>query len=184
MVKVSRIPPEGLTSDVTTAAVTLSGHQKKIGLLRWSLVVNHLLGSCSFDNSIKLWDIEKGTQVQQFADFPEQIFSFEFSQDSSQLAAFCRDKQLRFFDARAPSAVTVTKGSDGAKQARGCYLPDKRTFLGVGFNRQASRQLSIWDPRNPAMPTFSLELDQASGVLIPFYDSDNGVCSLLVLEEK
>ena len=48
----------------------------------------------------------------------------------------------------------------------------------TGFNKQAKRQLKVWDLRNLDKPIHASQIDQASAVLMPHYDDDNGVLYL------
>ncbi|CAM9306343.1 unnamed protein product, partial [Phaeothamnion confervicola] len=54
-------------------------------------------------------------------------------------------------------------------------------LLSVGFTRQSQRQFKIWDPRNLSAEIKLTAIDQAAGVILPFYDEDS---SLLYLAGK
>jgi len=51
-------------------------------------------------------------------------------------------------------------------------------MLTVGFTKQSMRQLKIWDPRNTSTEVKKLDIDQAAGVIMPFYDPDTGLLYL------
>lgn len=58
------------------------------------------------------------------------------------------------------------------------YLGNKDYILTVGFTRQSQRQLKIWDTRNLETEVKSLEIDQAAGVIMPFFDPDSNLLYL------
>lgn len=62
-VKVWSIPDGGLTSNITTPIVDLHGHGRKVTFLRFHPTASNVLASASADLSVKLWDIEKGQEM-------------------------------------------------------------------------------------------------------------------------
>lgn len=51
-------------------------------------------------------------------------------------------------------------------------------MLSAGFTKQSTRQFKIWDPRSLANPLATCDIDQAAGVMMPFYDNDTGLLFL------
>ena len=58
------------------------------------------------------------------------------------------------------------------------WLGGQNKFASVGFTKQSKRQLKIWDPSKPGTPLAVADIDQAAGVLMPFYDEDNNLLFL------
>jgi hypothetical protein len=85
---------------------------------------------------------------------------------------------------RSPSscflAVCQSKvdAHEGSKSSKAVYLGAKDYILTVGFTKQSQRQLKIWDTRNLDTEVKSLEIDQAAGVIMPFFDPDSNLLYL------
>ena len=45
-------------------------------------------------------------------------------------------------------------------------------YQSVNLSPQSKREFKIWDEKNTSKPVSTYELDQAAGVMIPFYDED------------
>ena len=48
----------------------------------------------------------------------------------------------------------------------------------VGFTKQSQRQFRLWDPRSMDKALKKVDIDQAAGVIIPYYDEDTSVMYL------
>jgi len=175
--KVTVFPEEGLTGDITEAAAALEGHQKKVSLVHFHPVANNILGSASYDNTIKIWDIQKGACAATI-DFPEVCYSFEWNDNGSQIIAACKDKTLKILDPRVASSVLSTASFPGARGARSVWADNKGRTVTVGFSATSVRQYMLHDPRNFTKPIVTNDIDQSAGVLLPFYDPDNSILYL------
>jgi len=69
------------------------------------LAFNHtsenVLASTAFDNTVKVWDIEKQTANYSVSGPTEQYYSVEWNMDGSLLIAANKDKTNRIIDPRA-----------------------------------------------------------------------------------
>eukprot|EP01006_Ploeotia_vitrea_P039461 TRINITY_DN66350_c7_g5_i1.p1 TRINITY_DN66350_c7_g5~~TRINITY_DN66350_c7_g5_i1.p1 ORF type:complete len:436 (+),score=236.07 TRINITY_DN66350_c7_g5_i1:156-1463(+) len=176
--KITIIPDGGLTENLTEANATLAGHSKKLALLKFHPTANNVLATSAYDHNVKIWDIEAQAEITNVSAHKELTFSLAWSGDGSQMATTCKDKQLRLFDPRAPDAVQATKSFDGGKPSRCVWLTNHNLIAGVGFTKTACRQLKIWDPRNFGEPLATKDMEQASGVVMPFYDPGNDILYL------
>ncbi len=52
--KLTMLPANGLTADITQSVQTLEGHQKKLSLVRWHPTANNILSTLSYDNTVKV----------------------------------------------------------------------------------------------------------------------------------
>ena len=173
-VKVWNIPSE-MTSDVDDAQVTLTGHNKKVILVRWNPVANNVLSSVSYDNTIKIWDVESGVERSSFNDHPETIHSFDWNFNGSKYLTYCKDKMVRIIDPRNSRIASSFTGHQGTKGARVTFLGDRPMFATIGFSRQSDRQIFFWDERETSKALYELQIDIASGTLIPFFDADTNL---------
>ena len=149
----------------------MSGHQRKVVCLRFNPTAEHVLASASSDTTVKIWDIEKGLARTDIADKHGQLIQdVVWSYDGSVLASSCKDKMLRLFDPRSGAEIASVQAHEGSKTSKLVYLGSRETLCSVGFTRQSKRQFKIWDPKNMSQPTATIDIDQAAGVLMPFYD--------------
>eukprot|EP00474_Spongospora_subterranea_P009339 CRZ09797.1 hypothetical protein [Spongospora subterranea] len=177
-VKISVIPDEGLTDNITEAIVELKGHQKKAAIVHFHPAANNVLASSGYDHVIKFWDIEKQAEIAEVTQHTELIQSFEWNMDGSLVVSTCKDKLLRVFDPRQPSTAMSTEGMAGGKSSRAVWIVDKDKICVAGFSKTSMRQIKIWDPRKLGDALSETDLDQSAGVLMPFYDPDTSILYL------
>lgn len=88
-------------------------------------------------------------------------------------AVSSKDKTVRFVDARSSEEVAqIKEAHEGAKSVKMTFLGAKDKLVSFGFTRQSQRQLRVWDPRNLDKALSTVQIDQAAGVIMPFYDED------------
>eukprot|EP00286_Rhodomonas_abbreviata_P029053 CAMPEP_0181292954 /NCGR_PEP_ID=MMETSP1101-20121128/2797_1 /TAXON_ID=46948 /ORGANISM="Rhodomonas abbreviata, Strain Caron Lab Isolate" /LENGTH=442 /DNA_ID=CAMNT_0023397489 /DNA_START=73 /DNA_END=1401 /DNA_ORIENTATION=+ len=182
-IKVWGIPEGGLTENLTTPLVDLHGHKRKVTLLRHHPTAENVLASVSGDFSVKLWDIAKASEISSLPEVHTQLIQdIVWDHTGKEYATSSKDKNVRIIDARTQTvATTIEQAHEGAKSIKLAYLGDLDRLVTVGFTRQSQRQFKIWDPRNAAKPVHVVDLDQAAGVIMPFFDPDT---SLLYLAGK
>ena len=172
-VKVWSIPEGGLTANVADPLVNLTGHQKKVTLLRFHPTASNVLASASGDHSIKLWDIEKGSNINTLGIHTDLIQDIIWDNQGTNYITSCKDKAVRFCDGRTGAVASTIKDCfEGSKSVKLAYLGNFDNLLTMGFSKQSERMMKIWDPRNTATPLCTQGIDQAAGVIMPFYDAD------------
>eukprot|EP00455_Lapot_gusevi_P010982 TRINITY_DN1503_c0_g1_i2.p1 TRINITY_DN1503_c0_g1~~TRINITY_DN1503_c0_g1_i2.p1 ORF type:complete len:460 (-),score=201.54 TRINITY_DN1503_c0_g1_i2:332-1648(-) len=176
--KVSIIPEGGLQGTLDEAVVTLNGHDKKLSLVHFHPTANNVLATASADLTIRVWDIERQSEMTSFTDHPDLIQSFEWNAVGSQIATTCKDKNIRIYDPRAPDAIGRIPGFQGGKQSRVFWIDNHGLLGAVGFDRSSLRQMGFWDPRNMGDPLHVVDIDQSAGALMPFYDPDTSILYL------
>jgi coronin-1B/1C/6 len=179
-VKVWGIPEGGLKENMNDPLVDLHGHSRKVTLLRFNPTANNVLASVSSDLSTKLWDIEKGVEMNSVGDAHEQLIQdIVWDYKGNNYATSSKDKHVRIFDARTATLATkIETVHEGAKSIKMAYLGALDKMVTVGFTRQSQRQFKIWDPRNTAKEVKKIDIDQAAGVIMPFYDEDTQILYL------
>jgi coronin-1B/1C/6 len=182
-IKIWGIPEGGLTTTITDALVDLPGHAKKVTLLRFHPSANNVLASVGADYAVKLWDIEKGSQMISLDGAHEQLIQdVVWDYMGTTYATSCKDKNIRIVDARSNAIAGVVENAhEGVKSFKLTYLGPSNKLCSVGFTKQSQRQLKIYDPRNLSEDIKRVDIDQAAGVILPFYDPDT---SLLYLAGK
>ncbi|EGC32108.1 actin binding protein [Dictyostelium purpureum] len=167
------IPEGGLTESISTPLQTLTGHKRKVGTCSFNPVADNVLVTSSGDFLVKTWDVEQGSCLNTIEGHSDIILSVEWNGNGSQLVTTCKDKKARVFDPRSNSISLEVVAHQGVKNSRAIFVKDK--VVTVGFSKTSERELNMWDPRNFAEPITHLNIDSASGLLMPFYDPDNSI---------
>eukprot|EP01062_Namystynia_karyoxenos_P012915 TRINITY_DN1464_c0_g2_i1.p1 TRINITY_DN1464_c0_g2~~TRINITY_DN1464_c0_g2_i1.p1 ORF type:complete len:450 (+),score=181.86 TRINITY_DN1464_c0_g2_i1:97-1446(+) len=173
-IKVWQIPEEGLTEDITEPQVTHTGHGKKVGILSWHPSAEHVLASASMDQTVRLWDIEKGERAN-IGVHSDNVLSVNWNLDGSLFNTTCKDKKVRIVDPRSSSVVSECHAHDGSKTCRSIWAKRKNQIVTVGFSKKQERQLMIFDPAKMDGPLHVEEIDSATGVMMPFIDEDTSM---------
>jgi coronin-1B/1C/6 len=178
-IKVWEIPEWGLTETITTPLVTLPGHTRKVTHMRFHPTAENVLASVGGENAVKLWDIQKQEEINTLSVHDQLIQDIVWDYTGNQYATSSKDKHIRLVDARSASvADTIQNAHEGAKSVKLTYCGNLNKLLSTGFTRSSQRQFKIWDPRNTSQELERVDIDQAAGVIMPFYDADTNVVYL------
>lgn len=169
------IPKDGLKESINTPTLTLSGHGRKVGHVLFNPVADNILATSSADMTVKIWDISSGQEKYELVGHAEIIQSICWSWQGNLLATACKDKRVRVFDVRSKKIAHEASGHQGIKGARVVTMGDSTYICSTGFSKTSDRQVFIWDTRNFASPIKQENIDTASGLLIPNYDSDTNM---------
>lgn len=170
-----RIPDGGLTANESNSVVELKGHSKKVGILSFHPAANNVLASAGMDNTIHLWDTSVGESKIAMKGFNEQILSMNWNLDGSLLNVTTRDKKVSMLDSRTGAIVAAADSHQGSKNQRSIWAKRKNMIVTVGFDKNQRREIMVWDCRSFAKPIRAEEIDQASSVMMPFYDEDTSM---------
>lgn len=176
--KVWSIPQEGLTTTLTEPSVNLEGHMKKVGLLEFHPTANNVLLTAGQDHKVVLWDIESGKSQVEMRDLWKDIQSISFNKNGSLFASTSKDKKLRIIDPRKGSVALEVEGHGGTKGSRVQWITNTDRLFSVGFSKTSERQYMMWDPRSLEKPLTTVNIDMASGLIMPFYDPDTNLMFL------
>jgi len=174
--KLFRIPDAGLAngSQLTEDIQTLKGHKRKVGVVKFHPVVENVIATASQDYDIKVWDVENGAcKYTSAGQHTNIIQSMDWNYNGSLLCTNSKDKHVRIIDPRQQSVAAEGNSHIGVKGGRALWLGKHDKVVSVGFGSGASREYMIWDPKNMAAPLVKNNLDNAAGVIIPFYDEDS-----------
>jgi len=176
---ISKFPMGGPKKTITEPEVRLQGHGKKVALVEFNPSANSILATGSFDKTIRVWNIETGSTVCTYDGLGDNIHSMSWNSDGSLIGTTAKDKKLQVFDPRQPSAAQVVESFDGAKSSKVFWVPCLNWIGSTGHTKTAKRQIKLWDLKNMSKPLETNTIDQASSVLQPMYDNDNGVLYLV-----
>jgi len=157
--------------------LTLEGHQKKIHIVQFHKTADNIASSAGHDHSIRVWDLSRGTSVKNFENIiSDTIWSLSWNRQGSMFAASSKDKLVRLFDPRSDSPVSSSwQAHEGTKPSKALWLGHRDQIVTLGFNRQSSRQISLWDPRNTNAPIHNIDVYVAAGVFMPMFDEDTSM---------
>ena len=174
-IKVWQIPENGLTANLTEPLVDLRGHGRKVILVKYNPTVGNVLASCGGDHTVKIWDVEKAAVITNFTGNKELTNDIAWSHTGDFLATSCKDKNIRVIDAKNGTATHTFNAHEGSKTVKLSYMNDDNHLLSVGFTKQSQREMKIWDLRKTDAPLSRVDIDQAAGVIMPFFDPDTNM---------
>ena len=130
--------------------------------------------------STQVWDIEKGSESASCEEHKQLIQDIVWDHEGKVWATSSKDKKLRLGDPRSKSIVgEIDQAHAGAKSTKLSFLGGFDRLSSVGFTKQSQRQIKFWDVKKlGGEPVHQIQLDQASGVIIPYYDVDTRVLYL------
>jgi len=149
---------------------------KKVGILGWNPNVKGILAAASFDNTIKIWDVEANKNISSFEQ-PDLPFYFEWNSDGSRIAMTRKDKYICIMDPRDQKSEIKVEGGFESKSYR-CVWADPMHKLLVTGASGGGRVLRIYDPRKFDKCLQTVDIDQGGSVLIPYYDPDTSMLYL------
>lgn len=103
------------------------------------------------------------------------IQSCRWNWNGSQLVTACKDKKIRTFDPRQPTAISEWHGHDGVKGPRAIFCGKTNLICTAGTSKSSDRQLFLWDPKNVAEPVYKVNVDTSSGQFMVWYDDDTNM---------
>lgn len=175
MAKVWALPADGIKEEIKVEAQLLKSHKRKVGTVSWHPTANNILATSGADFVIKIWDVETGDAKQDVEGHGNVIQSCRWNNNGSQIVTACKDKKIRLFDPRQPTAIQEWHGHDGVKGPRALFCGKSNLICTAGTSKTSDRQLFLWDPKNLAEPIFKSNVDTASGQFMCWYDDDTSM---------
>uniref|UniRef100_A0A8C7I2U0 Coronin n=1 Tax=Oncorhynchus kisutch TaxID=8019 RepID=A0A8C7I2U0_ONCKI len=179
-IRVWQVPEGGLTETLTEPETILQGHTEKIYSVKFHPLASGLLASSSYDQTVRLWNLESGDEVKALRGHQDQIFGMAWSPDGKLLATVCKDGKLRIYDPRK-SAEPVQEGAgpEGHRGARVVWVCDGKYLMVSGFDSRSERTLYLHSVESLSSGAIaSAPTDVSPSTLIPFYDPDTSVVIL------
>jgi len=159
--------------------VDLTGHTKKVTLLRFHPTANNTLLSTSADYTVKVWDIENNAAINSFEDIPNLVHDIIWDRNGDNYAFSCKDKKVRFVDGRTGKlTANIQKVHEGAKSVKLVYVNDGDKVFSFGASKQSQREIKVWDLKDLSKPLHTESVDTAAGAMIPLWDPDTSVLYL------
>lgn len=178
LVKVWSVPEAGLTENCDTPLLTLSGHGRKVGQVKWHPTAANVLASVSTDLTTRLWNVETAQEVIRLEGHTNNINDLSWNEDGSQFVTVGKDKKMKVWDPRSNSCAIDAGSHEGIKGSRCEWILNRGQVFSTGFSKTSSREYALWDLRNTENALEKATIDSSSGVIMTFYDSDSGVLYL------
>lgn len=176
-IRLWEFPAEGLTEDLVEPLAVMRGHTRKVGLLTFNPAAAYVCASASFDYTVKVWNLETGTAAYSIGPLAETCLCLSWDSSGRLLGTTWRDKKARLIDPRSQLIAQEFLSHEGGKASKFSWISDTTCFT-CGFSKQSERQYCLWDIRDAARPLSQQIIDQAAGVLMPFFDADTGLLFL------
>ncbi|XP_037026035.1 coronin-7 isoform X3 [Bradysia coprophila] len=174
IVKMWRIPDEGLNEPTNVPESELPAHSDKIYFIRFHPLAKNVLLTASYDMSIKLWCLETMTEKLCLKGHTDQIFDFAWSPCGVYGASVCKDGKIRIYNPRkSENPIAEGPGPVGTRGARISYAIEGHYILCTGFDKVSERRISIYTVNDLTTPLNTVGLDVAPAILMPFYDEDS-----------
>uniref|UniRef100_W8BQS5 F-box-like/WD repeat-containing protein ebi n=1 Tax=Ceratitis capitata TaxID=7213 RepID=W8BQS5_CERCA len=99
----------------------LQAHSREIYTIKWSPTgpgtqnpnTNLILASASFDSTVRLWDVDRGSCIHTLTKHTEPVYSVAFSPDGKYLASGSFDKCVHIWSTQSGQLVHSYKGTGG-----------------------------------------------------------------------
>lgn len=172
-IKLWQVPPQGLTADMDTPVQKYDGHSKKVILSQYHPCSRDIMASCSFDNSIQIWNIENGKNYCKLLT-NDIMSSLDWNYNGSLIGTVTKEKLAYIFDPRSGTAPMKFTAHESGKPQKMCWV-DPNYFITTGFGKGNIREIKLYDIRSTESAMSTLEIDHQTGVMYPWFDYDTGV---------
>jgi hypothetical protein len=152
-------------------------HSKKVCIINWNPNFRNIIGSCGFDNAVKVFDVNRTDAAVWSTELPDLPFYIDWNMNGTLLASSCKDRSIRIQDPRQDAkSVMKTEGLE-AKPFRVLWADSVNKLVAVGQLR-GERVISVYDPKKLGAPLTVCAVDSSGSAMIPFFDNDNSVLYL------
>lgn len=180
VVKLWKIPEEGLPEPTNAPEREFNAHNDKIYFLKFHSTAKDVLATGSYDMTIRIWDLTTLEMKIQLEGHTDQMFSFSWSPCGNRCATVSKDGRIRVYEPRnVPNApILEGKGPVGSRGARIIWALDGAFIVVTGFDKVSERQISVFKADDLGEALNTVGLDVSPAILIPFYDEDSSTLFL------
>jgi coronin-1B/1C/6 len=166
-------------NQLTESLVDLTGHSKKVTLLRFHPSASNTLLSTGADYTLKVWDIESAAPVSSFGEIDNLVHDLIWDYKGDTYACSCKDKNVRIIDGRTGKMTAMIETAhEGAKSVKLVSVNDADKMFSFGASKTSAREIKVWDLKNMSKPLHVESVDTAAGAMIPLWDQDTSVLYL------
>lgn len=136
IVKLWKIPADGLSEPTNEPSAELVAHSDKIYFIRFHPLAQNLLLTASYDMSMKLWCLDTMTEKLCATGHTDQIFDFAWSPCGIFGASVCKDGKIRVYNMRvSPNPIREGMGPVGTRGARITWGIEGHYIICTGFDK-------------------------------------------------
>ncbi|KAL5105877.1 Pleckstrin homology domain-containing family A member 8 [Taenia crassiceps] len=163
---------QGQDKASTLVRIRTLDHKDRVVNVVWCPVETSLLATALYGKKVLVWNVENG-KVQSTHLGSAGGHSVCWS-SSGCLAVASRDKRLCIFDVGCGGKKPVVSMicHQGSKPWKAAFLDDA-TLVTVGFGLEGTKELAIWDLKNPSNALDRARCSQSSGSVIMNYYQGN-----------
>jgi len=111
----------------------------------------HYALSCSWDKTLRLWDLNAGRTTRRFEDHTKDVLSVAFSADNRQIVSGSRDKSIKLWNTLAQCKYTITE--DGHEHWVSCVRFSPNNSNPVIVSCGWDRLVKVWNLTNCKLKT-------------------------------
>ncbi|MDM8536712.1 hypothetical protein QUF70_08165 [Desulfobacterales bacterium HSG17] len=119
----------------------LEGHESPVSAIECS-PDGKIIASGSYDNTIKLWNIEQGRELKTLSGHLGSIRSLSFSPDGRFLASGSYDNTIKLWSIKQGKDIKTLSGHTKSVESI-CFSPDGRTLA----SGSSDRTIRFWDTK-------------------------------------
>lgn len=150
---------------------TFSGHSKGVRDIDFSTDGREFL-SCSFDKTIKKWDVETGQCTSKFAVAKTPLCIKHYPIDSNLFLVGCQDRKILLFDSRSSQVVREYAQHSGAVNSIN-FIDDSRRFV----SSSDDKSLRIWEFDTPTVVKYIRDPELASMPSVSISHDERYICA-------
>jgi guanine nucleotide-binding protein subunit beta-2-like 1 protein len=99
--------------------------------------------SCSWDRTLRLWDLNAGTTTRRFVDHKNDVLSVAFSADNRQIVSGSRDHSIKLWNTLGHCKYTITESGHNGWVSCVRFSPNTQTPLIVSGGWD--NMVKVWD---------------------------------------
>ncbi|EAW36886.1 Serine/Threonine protein kinase with WD40 repeats [Lyngbya sp. PCC 8106] len=122
-----------------TLIATLTGHSNSVRSVAFSRD-SRTLASGSWDNTIKLWDVQTQREIATLTGHSNGVLSVAFSRDSRTLASGSWDNTIKLWDVQTQRQIATLTGRSNSVRSV-AFSPDGRTLA----SGNGDKTIKLWD---------------------------------------
>lgn len=110
--------------------------------------------SCSWDKTLRLWDLNEGVSTRTFVDHSKDVLSVAFSSDNRQIVSGSRDKTLKLWNTLGECKHTINGDGNGAhKEWVSCVRFSPNTDNPLVVSSGWDKLVKVWNLRDCKLKT-------------------------------
>lgn len=178
-IKLWEVQDEGIINLKQVSNLNLN--ENRSDCVQWNPNVDNVLVSSSL-NTIYLWDVETGKNVNALRNHTEAIQSLSWKRDGSMLVTTSKDKTMQIVDPRNNSTsenLLFESGKTTNKDSNVVWVGSSNCILSSNYTMNFQREVHLWDIRNTSEPIHETDIDTGNNALKPYFDYDSSVVYLI-----